>query len=240
MVKALMRSYSAWVPMNFAATTERIFEFAREVVYQITNGPRRSVNVWEPSGVFEAFWEVIESEEFDDDISTCRLSTDGYHRTIFINPHAMDYISIPAHIYDEGQIDANDEAMPDDNDTSNDSGSGKVVKLSQTAPSERRRRRRSEGLNAAAAKAEAAQRETPPPPHPAWQRQADLLNLTEIDILRIVAENGDPAPVLKNLTTCVRGVISKGYLKREADGHLALTPDGVQARAYLASKNTQL
>jgi transcriptional regulator with XRE-family HTH domain len=216
-----------------AATIERILERAREVVYQISVGPHRTISIssYDARVVFDAFYRFIEPDAEDSlDGGLCCFPSEGYHRTSFINPNAIDYISIPAHIYDEGEIDAFDESTGGLDDDESD----KIVKLPQTR---RRRGGRRRAQNEATATTEAKAETLPPPP--AWQRQADLLNLTEIDILRTVAESADPAPALKNLTTCVRGVVSKGYLKREPDGHLTLTPDGVQARAYLASKSAQ-
>ena len=41
------------------------------------------------------------------------LITDGYHRTIIINPTALDYICIPAHKFRKGEIEGAEVELSD-------------------------------------------------------------------------------------------------------------------------------
>jgi transcriptional regulator with XRE-family HTH domain len=81
-----------------AAVTNDIFEMATSVVYQLSSGKRRCVNVMD-CDLSEAFGDLVEDggENFDEG-SPILLQSEGYHRSVFINPDAVDYISIPTHI----------------------------------------------------------------------------------------------------------------------------------------------
>jgi len=84
--------------------TNRIFEQATNTIYQLSCGQRRSVMVDGPKIIYEAFWELIDFDGDTDD-GMIRLPAEGYHRTIFINKDALDYVSIPTHQFEEGSID---------------------------------------------------------------------------------------------------------------------------------------
>lgn len=56
--------------------------------------------------LYNAFYDLI---DFDDDISAedmILLDTEGRHLVIFINKAGLDYVSIPKHQYNKGQMEA--------------------------------------------------------------------------------------------------------------------------------------
>lgn len=95
------------------ALTENIFEMATSVVYQLSTGQRRTVNVTYCE-LYEAFSDLVDDdgENFDED-SSIILQSEGYHRAVFINPDAVDYISIPTHLLMKSRDDIS-AAMLDD------------------------------------------------------------------------------------------------------------------------------
>jgi transcriptional regulator with XRE-family HTH domain len=123
------------------ATRAAIFELARGVSYQLTAGPFRRVSDWDCDygQLYDAYENLI--DEYNDD-STIRLPVQGYHRTIFINPNALDYLSLPTHILERGDLEITSEAidsLPDDDEkpTKRKRGSLKVVKEKSGASDEK-------------------------------------------------------------------------------------------------------
>jgi transcriptional regulator with XRE-family HTH domain len=94
-----------------SAATDQIFEMATNVVYQLSTGKRRSVNVTD-CDLYEAFDDLVDEdgENFDED-SSILLQSEGYHRAVFINPDAVDYISIPTHLLEESGDRASAEML---------------------------------------------------------------------------------------------------------------------------------
>ena len=92
------------------AETRRIFDLATQTTYQLSTGKKRKVDIYDPTVVFEAFWELVDFDGDQDD-GMIRVPAEGYHRTIFINKDALDYVSIPTHQYEEGSVDAAAEAI---------------------------------------------------------------------------------------------------------------------------------
>ena len=90
--------------------TDLIFTIATRTTYQLSSGERRSVYVDGPEEVFRAFSELPELEEDDLTARMILLRAEGWHRSIFINKDALDYVSIPTHRYIEGrtEVDAED------------------------------------------------------------------------------------------------------------------------------------
>lgn len=84
-----------------ARTTGEIFEMATSVVYQLSTGQQRRVNVTDCE-LYEAFSDVVDGDggHFDEN-SSIILQSEGYHRAVFINPDAVDYISIPTHLLEK-------------------------------------------------------------------------------------------------------------------------------------------
>ncbi|PDT81357.1 helix-turn-helix transcriptional regulator [Sinorhizobium sp. BJ1] len=96
------------------AKLERIFRLAKDVTYQLSMGQRRNVQA-ESDAIYEAFWGLIEwPDAYENEI--IRIPAEGYHRTIFINPKAVDYISIPTHKWEDGSIQAHAELIDDGDD----------------------------------------------------------------------------------------------------------------------------
>lgn len=96
--------------------TDRIIKLATHTTYQLSSGQRRSVLVDTPEALFNAFYELTDFEGGDAADDMVLLSAEGWHRTIFINKGALDYVMIPTHQYIQGRIDADsrelDESEP--------------------------------------------------------------------------------------------------------------------------------
>jgi transcriptional regulator with XRE-family HTH domain len=85
--------------------TEKIFSLATYVTYQLSNGRRRDVYFDTDDEIYNAFSELVEfggGEPSDDMIL---LRAEGRHRAIFINKSALDYVSIPTHRYEAGDLE---------------------------------------------------------------------------------------------------------------------------------------
>jgi transcriptional regulator with XRE-family HTH domain len=97
--------------------TLRIFELAKGVSYQLTAGPLRRVNYTDcDEQLYDAYENLI--DEHDESTVIC-VPAEGYHRTFFINPNALDYISIPSHVLERGSDEISNElieSLPDDDD----------------------------------------------------------------------------------------------------------------------------
>ncbi|WP_416358057.1 helix-turn-helix domain-containing protein [Aureimonas phyllosphaerae] len=84
--------------------TDRLFALATQTVWQFSTGRRRSEEVYDERVLYEAFYPLT---DFGGDLpgdEMLRLPTAGSHRIIFINPHALDYVSIPTHSFEEGRL----------------------------------------------------------------------------------------------------------------------------------------
>jgi transcriptional regulator with XRE-family HTH domain len=94
------------------AETDRIFEAAQYTVDQLSTGQRRRAYVDRPESLFDAFYELIDyngSTSSSEDM--IRIEAVGSHRIIFINKHALDYVSIPTHQLNEGRTERDAEAL---------------------------------------------------------------------------------------------------------------------------------
>jgi transcriptional regulator with XRE-family HTH domain len=98
-----------------AASTNRIFEMATSVVYQLSTGKRRIVSVMD-CNLFEAFGELVEDggESLDEE-SFIFLQSEGYHRSAFINSEVVDYISIPTHLLEKSEDESLAERLEEFN-----------------------------------------------------------------------------------------------------------------------------
>ena len=92
------------------AATDQIFELATRTTYQLSTGQKRKVYIDGSEAVYEAFWELVDFDGDQDD-GMIRIPAEGYHRTIFLNKDALDYVSIPTHQFEEGSIEAAAEAI---------------------------------------------------------------------------------------------------------------------------------
>jgi transcriptional regulator with XRE-family HTH domain len=85
-----------------AKRTERFLGLACNVSWQMGNC-RREARAPDAIQLYEQFGWLDEDQ--DAHARPIFLVTDGYHRTIIINPSALDYISIPAHKFREGEME---------------------------------------------------------------------------------------------------------------------------------------
>jgi transcriptional regulator with XRE-family HTH domain len=92
------------------AAVRRLFELARDVVYQLSTGQKRHISVYDDGGVYGAFWEIVGNYDGDDE-RIIVFQAEGYHRTAFINKNALDYVSIPTHKYEAGELESNAEEI---------------------------------------------------------------------------------------------------------------------------------
>ena len=86
--------------------TDRIFELATHTTYQLSTGQRRRVYVDGPETLFDAFHELTDFQGGDPADNMILLAAEGWHRTVFINKGALDYVMIPTHQYLEGRTEA--------------------------------------------------------------------------------------------------------------------------------------
>ena len=90
---------------------------ANGVSYQLTAGPLRRVNYTDcDEQLYYAYENLI--DEHDESTVIC-VPAEGYHRTLFVNPNALDYISIPSHVLERGSDEISNElieSLPDDDD----------------------------------------------------------------------------------------------------------------------------
>jgi transcriptional regulator with XRE-family HTH domain len=93
------------------AETDRIFEAAQNTVYQLSTGQRRTLYVDRPESLFDAFYELIDYNGSTSNEDMIRVEAVGRHRIVFINKHALDYVSIPTHRLNEGRIERDAEAI---------------------------------------------------------------------------------------------------------------------------------
>lgn len=90
-----------------SATDEMRVQFsnrAKNITWQLSSGARRQEYSYDNLVLYDAFSLINTSPyELDEPIY---LPLSGYHRSIFINKAALDYITIPAHKYAEGQLES--------------------------------------------------------------------------------------------------------------------------------------
>lgn len=93
--------------------TDRIFAMAIETTYQLSTGQRRSVHVPDPLALYNAFYELVEWEDVEPSDDLIRLAPEGdsWHRIIFINRSALDYLMVPTHSLEVGRVDFNAELL---------------------------------------------------------------------------------------------------------------------------------
>ena len=63
----------------------------------------------------ESFNNIHYPHSDDDEPIMIRLPYEGYHRTAFFNPDALDYISFPTHKIEEHKVESYSEGLMDDN-----------------------------------------------------------------------------------------------------------------------------
>lgn len=86
--------------------TDRIVGLATHVVYQLSNGKKRSVWIDDEYAIYNAFYDLTEFDGGDPADDMIRVAAEGGHRIVFINKSALDYVSIPTHRYGAGATEA--------------------------------------------------------------------------------------------------------------------------------------
>ncbi len=80
--------------------TEKLLERARNIVWQFSSGQVRSVYCLEDDLINEVFTSLERTGD-----KTIYLPVEGYHRSIYINAEAIDFISVPTHKYHAGGLE---------------------------------------------------------------------------------------------------------------------------------------
>ncbi|MCS4089300.1 helix-turn-helix domain-containing protein [Rhizobium sp. BK176] len=90
-----------------ARRLDRIHTNATSVVYQLSDGKQRKVYLFEDDELYNALSEFCTDEDLDLEVSQplVRFASEGYHRTLFINSDAIDYISAPIHRWEKGRTE---------------------------------------------------------------------------------------------------------------------------------------
>lgn len=84
------------------AMTDRLFALATETVWQFSTGVQRREIIFEEDALFNAFYPLVDFGDHHSEDEMLRVACEGSHRIIFINPRALDYVSIPTHSFEEG------------------------------------------------------------------------------------------------------------------------------------------
>lgn len=101
-----------------AAETEEIMALAHTVTVQFSTGKRRGIE-YVDCNLFECIEPLIDIHfpySGNSEPSMIRLPYEGYHRTAFFNPDALDYISFPTHKIEQGQVEIYDDDELSDDD----------------------------------------------------------------------------------------------------------------------------
>jgi transcriptional regulator with XRE-family HTH domain len=110
--------------------TAEILALAHTVTIQLSNGKRREIG-YTDCNLFEC-WEQFEDEHYpysDPEPGLIRLPYEGYHRTVFFNPDALDYVSFPTHRVEAHRIESYDEGLTDDGEIEDDGDDAKVIEV---------------------------------------------------------------------------------------------------------------
>ena len=83
--------------------TARLFAIATETVWQFSTGVQRREVLIEEAALYTAFYPLTDFGGDHPEGEMLRLASEGRHRIIFINPSAIDYVSIPTHSFEEGR-----------------------------------------------------------------------------------------------------------------------------------------
>ncbi|MGQ3671647.1 hypothetical protein ACT6QG_04545 [Xanthobacter sp. TB0136] len=120
-----------------AAETDEIVALAHTVTVQFSTGKRREI-AYIDCNLFECIEPLIDIHypygQNDEPNMIC-LPYEGYHRTAFFNPDALDYISFPTHKIEEGEVESYDDGLIDGDDANSDDAMD--IKLPKTKKRER-------------------------------------------------------------------------------------------------------
>ncbi len=86
--------------------------------------------------VFEAFYPLVDFGDMHEDDEMILFKNSGYHRTIFINPHALDYVSLPTHKFEAGSLEMAAETLDALGDDPTPTATPKTNKKRQTKAAE--------------------------------------------------------------------------------------------------------
>lgn len=122
-----------------AAETEDIMALAHKVTVQFSTGKRREIS-YVDCNLFECIEPLIDEHypyggDGDDEPNMIRLPYEGYHRTAFFNPDALDYISFPTHKIEEDEVESYDDGLTDGDEANSDDAM--AIQLPKTKKRER-------------------------------------------------------------------------------------------------------
>lgn len=110
------------------------------IFYQLSTGERRSVFIeCSEEDVFGAFCPLIDFGDMHEDDEIILFRNAGYHRAIFINPLALDYVSLPTHKFEAGSLETEAEtldALGDDDDDPTPAAPLKLRRIAKRKPPE--------------------------------------------------------------------------------------------------------
>lgn len=83
------------------ARTQRFYQQATDVRWQLAGGTLRTAYVSEDEDIHSV---ILQAQNADEDLSPLLyLNAEGLHRSVYINPRAIDYIAAPTHRYLRGK-----------------------------------------------------------------------------------------------------------------------------------------
>lgn len=83
----------------------RIFALATDISYQLSGGVRRDVTVFEPDSLSDEVGHVFLHPESAGD-GLLHFDHEGGHRIVFVNPHALDYLTVPTHLLERSSVES--------------------------------------------------------------------------------------------------------------------------------------
>jgi hypothetical protein len=115
-----------------AKDTEEIFAQATTVAIQFSTGKHREIE-YTDCNLFECIEPLVDLHYpygDNDEPKMLRLPYEGYHRSLFLNPDALDYISFPTHKLEEDETESYDDGLTDD-EGEDEGDDPKVIKLAK-------------------------------------------------------------------------------------------------------------
>ena len=88
-------------PESVTAVLERFTRRARLTEWQLSDGRSRSIFLSDSSAI-SSLCNALRDGEAGEAI---RFGPDGYHRLIFLNPRAVDYVAVPSHKLREVEVE---------------------------------------------------------------------------------------------------------------------------------------
>jgi hypothetical protein len=88
-----------------------VLEVSHTVTIQLSSGKRRGIG-YVDCNLFEV-WEQFDAEEGMEREGLIRFPVEGYHRTVFLNPADLDYVSLPTHKIEADRTDSYDDGLLD-------------------------------------------------------------------------------------------------------------------------------